>query len=96
MGAKLLAPNTGHVLGFGYYMVDIELGKMFLNFPLPSVLKRYLGVNVNTFKRELDKTKNLKDAPAGGHWTCCWMGLKPSPYIAVCFYYLAEEFTRGN
>jgi hypothetical protein len=24
------------------------------------------------------------------------MGLKPSPYMAVRFYYLAEEFVRGN
>jgi hypothetical protein len=26
----------------------------------------------------------------------CWMGLKPSPFMAVRFYYLAEEFARQN
>jgi hypothetical protein len=79
---------AGRVLGFGYYMVDIDLGKMFLNFPLPSVLKRYSGVDVTAF--------NLKEAPAWGHWTRCWMGLKPSPYMSVRFYYLAEEFASRN
>jgi hypothetical protein len=43
----LFAPNfwlptpksAGRVLGYGYYMVDIDLGEMFLNFPLPFVLQ---------------------------------------------------------
>jgi hypothetical protein len=43
----LYAPNfwlptpasAARVLGYGYYMVDIDLGEMFLNFPLPFVLQ---------------------------------------------------------
>jgi hypothetical protein len=30
------------------------------------------------------------------HWTQCWMGLTTSPFMAVHFYYFAEEFARGN
>jgi hypothetical protein len=30
------------------------------------------------------------------HWAHTWMGSRPSPYNAIQFYYLAEEFVRGN
>jgi hypothetical protein len=68
-------------------MVDMDLGDMFLNFPLTAVLERYLGVNFEAFGKELK---------AWPHWARCWMGLTPSPYWAVIFFYFAEEFARGN
>jgi hypothetical protein len=36
-------------------MVDIDLGEMFLNFPLPFVLQRYSGIDVTTFKKEINE-----------------------------------------
>jgi hypothetical protein len=83
-------------------MVDIDLGEMFLNFPLPFVLQRYSGIDVSTFKDEINEDEDLKTfsddskAKAWANWNRCWMGLKPSPYMAVRFYYFAEEFARGD
>jgi hypothetical protein len=106
----LYAPNfwlptpasAARVLGYGYYMVDIDLGEMFLNFPLPFVLQRYSGIDVSTFKQEINDNKDLTSFPeeknlkAWANWNRCWMGLKPSPYMAIRFYYIAEEFCRGD
>jgi hypothetical protein len=79
-------------------MVDIDLGEMFLNFPLPSLLQRFSGVDLRYYADAIDET--MSQAASKGnhrvHWTRCWMGLKPSPFMAVRFYYLAEEFARGN
>ena len=48
----LWAPNfwlptpatAARTLSYGYYMVDINLGEMFLNFPLHKALQRFSGV----------------------------------------------------
>jgi hypothetical protein len=64
------------------------------------VLKRFLGIDVSTFKAEIKADKDLprfaQMEKMWAHWTCCWMGLTSSPYMAVRFYYLAEEFARGD
>jgi hypothetical protein len=96
----LWAPNfwlptpatAARTLGYGYYMVDIDLGEMFLNFPLHSVLQRYSGVDFTHYSDDLKGPVR----PLWVHWTRCWMGLKPSPFMAVRFYYWAEEFAKGN
>jgi hypothetical protein len=43
----LPCPDTAtYLLSYGYYMVDIHLGEMFLNSPLPELCnKRYSGVD---------------------------------------------------
>jgi hypothetical protein len=99
----LWAPNfwlpmpvvAARVLG---YMVDIDLGEMFLNFPLPSLLQQFSGVDLCHHANAMDET--MSQAVAKGnhcmYWTRCWMGLKPSLFMAVHFYYLAEEFMQGN
>jgi hypothetical protein len=104
LNAVLFAPNfwlpipasAARVLGFGYFMVDMDLGGMFLYFPLPSVLKRYLGVDFEPYRNELKEHFRDQKGKAWPHWTRCWMGLTPSPYMAVRFYYFAEEFAWGN
>jgi hypothetical protein len=93
----LPAPATvARSLGYAYFMVDIDLGKMFLNFPLHKVLQRYSGVNFSPYVEDLKGSWTKYLHQSWVHWTRCWMGLKPSPYMAVCFYYLAKEFGRGN
>jgi hypothetical protein len=90
----LPTPTTAaRCLGFGYFMVDIDLGEMFLNFPLPSLLRRFSGVDLSHFSGDFEWDPKLM---GWVHWTRCWMGLKPSPFMAVRFYYLAAEFGRGN
>ena len=75
-------------LGYGYYMADIDLGEMFLNFPLHEILQRFSGIDLSHYSEA--------EIAMWVHWTRCWMGLKPSPYMAVRFYYWAEEFARGD
>jgi hypothetical protein len=84
-------------LGFGYFSVDIDLGEMFLNFPLPAILWEYSGVDLSSFRKALEEL--MKATFLARFWVCwekCWIGLRPSPYMAIRFYYWAEEFARGN
>ena len=71
----LWAPNfflptpaaAARVLGFGYYMVDIDLGEMFLNFPFHETLQRYSGVDFSHYSADFqDAYLNVRF-----HWTIC-------------------------
>jgi len=87
----LWAPNfwlptpatAARTLGYGYYMVDIDLGEMFLNFPLHADLQKYSGVDFSNYAGNLKDPLNGPDRHDWVHWTRCWMGLKPSPFMAV-------------
>ena len=50
------------LLSFGYRAVDVDLGEMFLNFPLDQLLQRYSGVDLSFFRKELscETLKHLK------------------------------------
>ena len=90
------------ILGYNYMPVDLDLGEMFLNFPLSPKLIPYSGVDLTPFKPELEVRfpekfrSRSKDSKLFATWNRDWMGLKPSPEWACRFYYLAEEFVRGN
>jgi hypothetical protein len=101
------AKSASRLLDFGYHSVDIDLGEMFLNFPLPEELRKYSGVNLSAFRAELTQAMSMfgpGDRVVIGwdknrltmRWTRTWMGLTSSPYVAVRFYYWAEEIVRGN
>ena len=83
-------------LCFGFWSVDIDLGEMFLNFPLPSWLHKYLGVRMEGISVHLDEMKNQHKVKTSEAWTRCLMGFGPSPYLAIRFYYHAEEFIIGK
>jgi len=95
------ASSMTRVLGFNYKAVDLDLGEMFLNFPLHKKLVSYSGMDLTPYKRDLnefikaskvkEKTNNLYVVNGRN-----WMGLRPSPEWSCRFYYLAEEFIRGN
>jgi hypothetical protein len=79
----LWAPNfwlptpvaAARVLGFGCYMVDIDLGEMFLKFPLPSQSQLFSGVDLRHYTK--DMAKPMAKAAANGnhlvHWMPCWL-----------------------
>jgi hypothetical protein len=99
VGPKLLAPLPLYsipTLGYGYYMVDINLGGMFLKVPLNESLQKYSGVDFSHYAERLRELGFHFTDDEWVHWTRCWMGFKPSPYMAVRFYYWTEEFARGN
>lgn len=88
-------PRTAiRLLDYGYYSVDIDLGKMFLNFPLHVSMQSSSGIDLSPFQEKLgigDGTRKIWYA-----WTRNWMGARMSPYFSVQFCSLAEEFCRGN
>ena len=99
-------PTSVSMLRASYFnskYVDLDLGEMFLNFPIHHSLKLYSGVDLSPIKFELTKSypEIARELPQNctrpsAIWTRTWMGLRPSPEWAVRFYYLAEEFIRGN
>ena len=87
------------LLSFGYRVVDMDIGEMFLNFPLHKTLQPYSGVDLSLFKAELKHlvpTKQRHGSKLGATWTRLWFGMRQSPEHAAAFYYLAEEFIRGK
>lgn len=51
------------MLHFNFDMVDIDLGEMFLNFPLPKELSEVSGIDFQSIKEELCKVLGIKNIP---------------------------------
>ena len=88
-------------LSFDYHQVDLEMGEMFLNFPMPTRLQSYLGVRteavvpvINQLKGPMSWRKVILTVKEV--WTRMLMGFRPSPYNSVKHYYHAEEFIIGD
>jgi hypothetical protein len=80
------------VLNYNYYSVDLDLGEVFLSFPLHQDPQKFSGVDVTPYKSELGLNTS---GSCWLHWSqtwMAWMGSRPSPYNAVLFYYMADEF----
>ena len=87
------------LLSYDYQVVDLDLGEMFLNFPIHRSLDRVVGIDLTPFKRNIEekllvKYKNPQRLSA--RWTRLCFGWNQSPEQAISFYYLAEDFVRGN
>jgi hypothetical protein len=91
------ADSAGRLLTFSSFCVDLDLGEMFLNFPMDPKLRPYAGVDL-TKLAPLFNDKTILDGNGRLYerWERLFMGMKPSPYNAVRYFYLAEEFARGN
>ena len=88
-------------LSYEYRSVDIDIGEMFLNFPLHPSLWKYSGMDLTPFREALQKDfpehHNLLSCPrVAAHWNKTWFGFSSSPEIAAMMYYLAEEVIRGD
>jgi len=95
------ATSMTRVLGFNYKAVDLDLGEMFLNFPLEQNLISYSGMDLSPYKKDLrefvfDSKTSSENSKLYVVNARNWMGLRPSPEWSCRFYYLAEEFVRGN
>ena len=95
-----MASSMLRVLGYNYKSVDIDLGEMFLNFPLAPHLIPYSVMDITPFRNKVLESYSTNDLPDKKKVyvanTRCWMGFRPSPEWSCRFYYLAEEFIRGN
>ena len=89
--------NASELLSFDTWMADVDFGEFFHNFFADDRIRKHAGVDVSPLNpcfphsRTGDKLKFM-----GLRWSRLFMGMKPSPYNAVRFYYWAEEFARGN
>ena len=81
------------------WMMDRDIGDMFLNFPLDKRVWPYTGLNLKSLfdGTEAEDEEILKMAGSQWvHWGRCLMGFKPSPYNSVKTAMVVEEVARGN
>jgi hypothetical protein len=71
------------------WMADLDMGEMFLNFPLDIKIRPYCGIDLKPFAEELGSM-------FWEHWARCMMGMMPSPYICVKEALLADEVAKGD
>jgi len=76
--------------------VDLDLGEMFLNFPLPEWIQKFLGVRMEAIEEHFNNMDGHHKVQFFEAWTRCLMGFGPSPFLAIHFYYHGEEFIIGN
>jgi hypothetical protein len=104
LNAALWAPSffmptsksASRLLSYYSFCSDLDLGEMFLNFPMDPAIRPYAGVDLTHLKVYFDdvgKAKSSEDwAKLLERWERLFMGMKPSPYISVKYFYGAEEF----
>ena len=75
------------------WFADIDLGEMFLNYPLDIRIRPYAGVDITELvPREL----RLEAIRILERWVRTLMGFCPSPYIATQTFAWGEEIIVGN
>ena len=89
------------LLSYEYKSVDVDIGEMFLNFPLHRILQLYSGMDLTPFQEWLirdfpEEMKRLPGKRVAAFWNRTWFSLTASPEQSALHYYLAEEFVRGN
>ena len=95
------AKSAAMCLSFETWMADMDFGEMFHNFHMDSQIRPYSGIELGPLAPLLpslapnpDKVSSAR--PTKLRWTRLFMGMKPSPYLAIRHYYWGEEFARGN
>jgi hypothetical protein len=88
------ADAAARLLMYYSHTVDVDLGEMFLKFSMDPVIRPHAGVELTGLRA------HLQTAPRDGRilerWERLFMGMKPSPYNSVRYFYWGEEFARGN
>jgi len=74
------------------WMGDLDMGEMFLNFPLDVRLRPYCGIDLGPY---LDP-KKTRGPTWWEAWQRCVMGLVSSPFICTKAASLADEVVRGD
>ena len=89
-------PDTAmRQISFYSFCVDIDLGEMFLNFPMDAAIQPYAGIDLSPLTRELGKLGTTPAMP-WEKWTRLFMGCKLCPYLSIRYTYHAEEFVVGD
>jgi hypothetical protein len=91
------ADAAGRLLSFSSFCVDLDLGEMFLNFPMDPKIRPFTGVDLTQLAPHFeDQVGRKSNGKLFERWEHLFMGMRPSPYNAVRYVYWAEEFARGN
>ena len=93
------AASAARVLNFNSYSTDLDMGDMFLNFPMPWLLRRFSGVDLSPFADAIEQIlgRSLPRTEKGRcilRWARAYICNTKSPYYAVRFYYLDEEVAK--
>jgi hypothetical protein len=84
-----------NVMSFETHLTDSDVGEMFPNFPMDPKLCPHAGVDLRSPSHCLKNYEALRSDEESERWERFFMGMAPSPYIAIRMYYVAEEFCRG-
>ena len=74
------------------WMVDLDISDQFLNFILHEEARRFVGIDITHLLPA--KTGKDEGKRTWFQWHRCAMGLKSSPYQAICATLFAEEFIK--
>jgi hypothetical protein len=72
------------------WMMDLDLGEMFLNFPLDISLRPYCGIDLRPYFPTAGNKTHWE------RWVRCMMGLRSSPYCTTKALFLAYEMVMGD
>ena len=85
------------LLTFSTWMADVDFGEMFHNFFVANKIRKYSGVDITPLVPHVNHPlKRDKKGSCVVRWTRLFMGLKPSPFNSVRYYYLGEKSVRGD
>ncbi len=90
-------------VSYSSWMSDMDCGEMFHNFFMDRRVRKCAGLRIDKImtseavpQRRYGAGETRLQGPNYLRWTRLFMGMRPSPYIAVRHYYWAEEFARGD
>ena len=85
------------LLTFSSWMADVDFGEMFHNFFVAPKIRKYSGIDITPLVLHVKHPlKRDKRGSCVVRWTRLFMGMRPSPFNSVRYYYLGEEFVRGD
>ena len=97
-------PTSCHasvLLSFDFWMADADFAEFLHNFFADEKIRKHAGVITSILAPFIPQprdggaiTCDLKFC--GLRWSRLNIGVKPTPYNAVRFYYWAEEFAKGS
>ena len=73
------------------WLMDLDMGEMFLNFPLGKNLRAHCGVDLRPYLGTPGQKETLWE-----RWERCVMAMKPSGYWSTKYVHLADEWVYGN
>lgn len=77
-----------NVMSFETYLTDSDVGEMFPNFPMDPKLRPHAGVDLRSLSHCLKNYETPISDEESERWERLFMGMAPSPYIAIRMYYM--------